>query len=492
MVVGNLSRVSRVLLNDVFGGVHCLSTAGVDLDFPGRRTVILFAELGHVLGDEAALKMIWDCRGASGVRPCFICLNVVSSRSELAEYTTPTADICCLTCSDVGSLQLASNEEVWRRFDVLEDVKDSVSATDFETLQKASGQNYNADGVLADRALRRFVLPATVHHNDAMHCSVANGIAQFEVTEFFRSANTKLGVKYEAVRKLLALHWRWPRSMKGGKVAQLFDDKNEEPDKDFSADAGQMLQILPILRYFVENFVAGPRGIDTTGECAAEIESFIAMCDVVKILQACKHYGVTPARKQDLLAAARRHLQFFARVYGESCVKPKHHFMLHVAVLVNEWSVLLDCYVHERKHKAIKQAASQVYNTESFERSVLARVLLEQTRSLKTNVATFRPGLRETTMQALPRGSEGVWRCKRRRQLQPQMRRDEGRLGYVRGHVGASRALPGCRWRIGVAGPRVRCRCWPDFALAGAGCHILHLLEPVAPRSRAARVVLDL
>ena len=107
------------------------------------------------------------------------------------------------------------------------------------------------------------------------------------------------------------------------------------------------------------------------------------MCDVVKILQACKHYGVTPARKQDLLAAARRHLQFFARVYGESCVKPKHHFMLHVAVLVNEWSVLLDCYVHERKHKAIKQAASQIYNTESFERSVLARVLLEQMRSLK-------------------------------------------------------------------------------------------------------------
>ena len=263
MVVGNLSRVSRVLLNDVFGGVDCLSTAGVDLDFPGRRTVILFAQLGHVLGDEAALKMIWDCRGASGVRPCFICLNVVSSRSELAEYTTPTADICCLTCSDVGSLQLASNEEVWRRFDVLEDVKDSVSATDFETLQKASGQNYNADGVLADRALRRFVLPATVHHNDAMHCSVANGIAQFEVTELF-----------------------------------------------------------------------------------------IAMCDVVKILQACKHYGVTPARKQDLLAAARRHLQFFARVYGESCVKPKHHFMLHVAVLVNEWSVLLDCYV--RVHGAVQ------------------------------------------------------------------------------------------------------------------------------------------
>ena len=35
MVVGNLSRVSRVLLNDVFGGVDCLSTAGVELDFPG-------------------------------------------------------------------------------------------------------------------------------------------------------------------------------------------------------------------------------------------------------------------------------------------------------------------------------------------------------------------------------------------------------------------------------------------------------------------------
>ena len=231
----------------------------------------------------------------------------------------------------------------------------------------------------------------------------------------------KLGVKYEAVRKLLALAWRWPRSMKGGKVA----------DKDFSADAGQMLQILPILRYFVENFVAGPRGIDTTGDCAAEIESFIAMCGVVKILQTCKHYGFTPARKQDLLAAARRHLHLFARLYGESCVKPKHHFMLHVAVLVNEWSVLLDCYVHERKHKAIKQAASQIYNAQSFERSVLARVLLEQTRSLKKQrryVSAWPPWHH----QALPRGSECAWRCNRRRQPQPQMGRDaQHELGCV-------------------------------------------------------------
>ena len=127
---------------------------------------------------------------------------------------------------------------------------------------------------------------------------------------------------------------------------------------------------------------------------------------------------------------------------------------------------------------------------------MLARVWLEQTRSLKTNVATFRPGLRETTMQALPRGSEGVWRCKRRRQLQPQMRRDEGRLGYVRGHVGASRALPGCgelallvrvcdvvagqtsRWQVRAA---ISCICLSRWGEAQRATKSLPRLEPPPP-----------
>ncbi|CAJ1413262.1 unnamed protein product, partial [Effrenium voratum] len=44
------------------------------------------ARVKVVLGDEAALKATFQHKGASGIKPCFLCRNVVSVSSELACY----------------------------------------------------------------------------------------------------------------------------------------------------------------------------------------------------------------------------------------------------------------------------------------------------------------------------------------------------------------------------------------------------------------------
>lgn len=42
--------------------------------------------------------------------------------------------------------------------------------------------------------------------------------------------------------------------------------------------------------------------------------------------------------------------------YGEGHLKPKHHYCFHNAEsLASSKSVVLDCWVHERKHQMLKQ-----------------------------------------------------------------------------------------------------------------------------------------
>lgn len=69
--------------------------------------------------------------------------------------------------------------------------------------------------------------------------------------------------------------------------------------------------------------------------------------------------------------------------YGATRLKPKHHYAMHNAVHRDAGSApFLDCFVHERKHQVAKHQAEPVKNTRAFEASVLAGVLLEQTKQL--------------------------------------------------------------------------------------------------------------
>lgn len=50
----------------------------------------------------------------------------------------------------------------------------------------------------------------------------------------------------------------------------------------------------------------------------------------------------------------------FQAAYGTQHLRPKHHFLFHNAQQLAAGSLLLDCFVHERKHQMMKQARRQV------------------------------------------------------------------------------------------------------------------------------------
>lgn len=86
---------------------------------------------------------------------------------------------------------------------------------------------------------------------------------------------------------------------------------------------------------------------------------------------------------------ALRQTQVFMRAhlaaYGTDLVKPKHHFVFHNGLQFRDRArrVVVDCFVHERKHQVAKAAASPIKNTVAFEASVLGKVVLAQLRQLE-------------------------------------------------------------------------------------------------------------
>jgi len=110
-----------------------------------------------------------------------------------------------------------------------------------------------------------------------------------------------------------------------------------------------------------------------TGKLQDNLESFFAMCDIVRLLQRVKRQvPVNQSDIADLKLAQRRHLKAFMKCYGQKAVRPKHHYSLHIGDQCLQRQILLDCFVMERKHRETKRAANQIQKTASYEQSVMA------------------------------------------------------------------------------------------------------------------------
>ena len=69
---GGISAAVKEYLRDAFAGDLSLSSAGVAVD--GK---IFFCCFSRLLADDAAGRAVWGAKGASGIRCCMDCLNVV-------------------------------------------------------------------------------------------------------------------------------------------------------------------------------------------------------------------------------------------------------------------------------------------------------------------------------------------------------------------------------------------------------------------------------
>ena len=75
---GGISYVIACILDVFFGNLQNFRTSGCWLRPVGAAAgLFFFAELRVLLSDEKAIKEVWCCKGAGGLKPCVLCKNCI-------------------------------------------------------------------------------------------------------------------------------------------------------------------------------------------------------------------------------------------------------------------------------------------------------------------------------------------------------------------------------------------------------------------------------
>ena len=220
---------------------------------------------------------------------------------------------------------------------------------------------------------------ATCTQYDWMHLYLEGGLLDLElglVIKHLHQSTQRRGVttvSYCTLGEYVG-RWKWPKV--APHVEQLFDEtannknlKNEA----FSSSASELLTLAPVLASFFSAIVA-PMGI-----CSAAVACIIALLNVVELLATVKRGIVSP---RQLLTAILEHLRRFLDVYGRGRWKPKHHYALHLPLMLARFGMLVACFTHERKHRVLKRYMRSRLNNKKFEASCLEDVTIQHLEDL--------------------------------------------------------------------------------------------------------------
>jgi hypothetical protein len=212
-----------------------------------------------------------------------------------------------------------------------------------------------------------------------MHVYLSNGIMNVELHLLLTAAKRRHRITYRTLDAFVSADWRWPSFSSGRRhMKGFFSEAREKASSDaFKAMASEVLLVYPIVRHFCKTV------LERLGGLEAELQSFYALCDAVDKLHGLKLGNLRPDLDALQLDSCK-HGCLHQLAYGSQGVKPKHHYAHHIVHQVRRDAILLDTFVLERKHQPIKTCAQHVANTQCYERSVLSRVLIDQTRNLQT------------------------------------------------------------------------------------------------------------
>ena len=140
---------------------------------------------GFIIADEAALKQVFEPKGASGLRVCFLCKNAIQERSQLAEHDR-TGFLVGHAEHDLAKYSLRADESLWNIADDLARRHATMRVGAFDLRQKALGVNFAPHGVLFDASLRRHVGPVTGTMWDWLHTYLVGGVFVTEMKELMR------------------------------------------------------------------------------------------------------------------------------------------------------------------------------------------------------------------------------------------------------------------------------------------------------------------
>ena len=402
-IAGGMGQVFKVYTNMFFSAAGgCDFRSGITLNVPpaasapapagsapapagsARSSSLAFAELGMVVQDAEAHAFAFSWNGASSIKCCPLCLNVVSKNCNLVR--DPTGRTVPVYTTDTSRFRLCNNKTHKAILDRLKHTALHCSPGELKNKEQDLGFKYNPDSWLQDLELD--VKPMQVLVFDWMHCWCEGGVYELELGACM-DVLSKHGHGGRQLHKYLHV-FTWPRAYATGIdiCKGSVQERARETDVRPAGSASETLSAGPVIRKWLEDVVQ-PKGI-----CPAQVTSLLLCIFVMDLLVQANSGNVTPAMLADAIA---RHYAAHVVAYGYAIFVPKHHFMLHIPRQLERFKFLVACFVHERKHKIVKRWAVPLCtgNNRNYERSLLEECTMAHLHSLKDPL--LKPCLLETT-----------------------------------------------------------------------------------------------
>ena len=161
------------------------------------------------------------------------------------------------------------------------------------------------------------------------------------------------------------------RDRSSATLAACFNAKRGRSSREartFKATGSECLSVYPILAYYFQVVLL------KTDICPKACDVMLKLADLMDQLQAIPLGLVSP----ELLRSTIRKLLKATLVAGwEQSLHPKFHWLLHLPRHLAHHEFLPSCFVHERKHRLVKRYSSDIKNTISFDKSVMAELLCQ-------------------------------------------------------------------------------------------------------------------
>jgi hypothetical protein len=373
-LAGKGASLFEAVLDHIFGEVHHLRRTGCSLKFPSGERALLLAEPSVLLCDMPALAECLCCKGHPGTICCPGCANATQENTKAAVALHALTDAAVsISNTDWKAFTKHSNESIRHVVQKLNDhhqmlIDGTLTKDKFAELEQVLGWNWNPSNIILND---RFGLKvASMLMFDGAHVYVHDGLADTELGQMMKAFHThRSPTSFKELGEYVD-SFTFPKNSPS--LKHLFSasaNRNNAKNGSFSCTGSEFLTLAPVLSRYLQQVVRHRE------QFVANVDSMLAVLDVVAMLQSVKTGTVDPA---DLERAIVKHLQLYKTCYGSESFRPKHHYALHLPYMLRHHGFLLMTFTHERKHRLVTRYTRDRKNLKSWDAGSIEEITCHQ------------------------------------------------------------------------------------------------------------------
>ena len=358
-----MAEVIRRILEHVRGQ----SQHGIPLSF-GDDIRLLWIDKVMVIADAEALRSCTGAKGASGLKPCLRCLNVL----QLGKATDVRGHVD-ITSMDPGAWWPQTTATIEEAVQALHE---AVGVVRTQETEKFLGWHFQSllHGPLQSPALQGWLSIENFMY-DAMHIMWSNGLVCQEIGLWFSQLVKRTSTTLQSLQTYAAL---WQRNVGSAMEhlpacpSQLFSSKLCKEDQDYRGDALYTAAVLPICVAFCDEVL----------QDMEEMRTFNASLTALHRVALCLwNLKITVKDVEKLLPLQQKHFQSHVAAYEATHIRPKAHYGLHLSQQIQEVQKFIDCFCCERKHKGYKRLAQKSFLAPFFAQTCLLELVTRELHS---------------------------------------------------------------------------------------------------------------